>query len=122
MVARAIRQSSLRRQRRFVALNCGAIPESLLEAELFGRDKGAYTGAIGHRLGRIEQADRGTLFLDEVGNMPSSLQMKLLRVLQDASSSASAISAGQGGRAGDRGHQRRLADAPRSNLPRISTA
>jgi DNA-binding NtrC family response regulator len=83
MVARAIHQSSLRRQQRFVALNCGAIPESLLEAELFGHVRGAFTGAIGNRLGRIEQTDRGTLFLDEVGNMPSSLQMKLLRVLQE---------------------------------------
>ena len=83
MVARAIHQSSLRRQQRFVALNCGAIPESLLEAELFGHVRGAFTGAVGNRLGRIEQADRGTLFLDEVGNMPSSLQMKLLRVLQE---------------------------------------
>ena len=83
MVARAIHQSSLRRQQRFVALNCGAIPESLLEAELFGHVRGAFTGAVGNRPGRIEQADRGTLFLDEVGNMPSSLQMKLLRVLQE---------------------------------------
>jgi two-component system response regulator PilR (NtrC family) len=83
MVARAIHQSSLRRQQRFVALNCGAIPESLLEAELFGHVRGAFTGAVGSRLGRIEQADRGTLFLDEVGNMPASLQMKLLRVLQE---------------------------------------
>jgi DNA-binding NtrC family response regulator len=83
MVARAMHQSSPRRQHRFVALNCGAIPESLLEAELFGHVRGAFTGAIGNRQGRVEQADRGTLFLDEVGNMPSSLQMKLLRVLQE---------------------------------------
>ena len=83
MVARAIHQSSLRRQQRFVALNSGAIPETLLEAELFGHVRGAFTGAVGNRPGRIEQADRGTLFLDEVGNMPSSLQMKLLRVLQE---------------------------------------
>jgi two-component system response regulator PilR (NtrC family) len=83
MVARAIHQSSLRRPHRFVAINCGAIPESLLEAELFGHVRGAFTGAVGTRQGRIEQADKGTLFLDEVGNMPSSLQMKLLRVLQE---------------------------------------
>jgi two-component system response regulator PilR (NtrC family) len=83
MVARAVHQSSLRSQQRFVALNCGAIPESLLEAELFGHVRGAFTGAVGNRQGRIEQADRGTLFLDEVGNMPASLQMKLLRVLQE---------------------------------------
>jgi len=83
MVARAIHQSSLRRQHRFVAINCSAIPEPLLEAELFGHVRGAFTGAVGSRPGRIEQADRGTLFLDEVGTMPASLQAKLLRVLQE---------------------------------------
>ena len=83
MVARAIHQTSPRRQQRFVALNCSAIPETLLEAELFGHVRGAFTGAVGSRQGRIEQADRGTLFLDEVGTMAMSLQMKLLRVLQE---------------------------------------
>jgi len=83
MVARAIHQTSARRQQRFVALNCSAIPETLLEAELFGHVRGAFTGAVGTRQGRIEQADRGTLFLDEVGTMSMSLQMKLLRVLQE---------------------------------------
>ncbi|MEZ5287002.1 MAG: sigma-54 dependent transcriptional regulator [Vicinamibacterales bacterium] len=83
MVARAIHQSSPRRQHRFVALNCSAIPEPLLEAELFGHVRGAFTGAIGTRMGRLEQADRGTLFLDEVGTMPAALQAKLLRVLQE---------------------------------------
>jgi DNA-binding NtrC family response regulator len=83
MVARAIHQCSLRRQHKFMAINCGAIPETLLEAELFGHVRGAFTGAVGTRQGRIEQADKGTLFLDEVGTMPSSLQMKLLRVLQE---------------------------------------
>ena len=83
MVARAIHQSSLRRQHRFVAINCSAIPEPLLEAELFGHVRGAFTGAVGSREGRLEQADRGTLFLDEIGTMPASLQMKLLRVLQE---------------------------------------
>jgi two-component system, NtrC family, response regulator AtoC len=83
MVARAIHQCSGRRQQRFVAINCSAIPEALLEAELFGHVRGAFTGAVGSRLGRIEQADKGTLFLDEVGTMPASLQMKLLRVLQE---------------------------------------
>lgn len=83
MVARAIHQSSLRRQEKFVAINCGAIPESLLEAELFGHVRGAFTGAVQSRHGRIEQADKGTLFLDEIGTMPASLQMKLLRVLQE---------------------------------------
>jgi transcriptional regulator with PAS, ATPase and Fis domain len=83
MVARAIHWASSRRQQRFVALNCGAIPETLLEAELFGHVRGAFTGAVGSRVGRIEQADRGTLFLDEVGTMTAALQMKLLRVLQE---------------------------------------
>jgi len=83
MVARAIHQSSQRRQHRFVALNCSAIPEPLLEAELFGHVRGAFTGAVGSRLGRIEQADRGTLLLDEIGTMPAALQVKLLRVLQE---------------------------------------
>jgi DNA-binding NtrC family response regulator len=83
MVARAIHQTSVRRQQRFMAINCGAIPEPLLEAELFGHVRGAFTGAVGTRQGRIEQADKGTLFLDEVGTMPASLQMKLLRVLQE---------------------------------------
>jgi DNA-binding NtrC family response regulator len=83
LVARAVHQASPRRHQRFVALNCSAIPETLLEAELFGHVRGAFTGAIASRQGRIEQADKGTLFLDEVGTMPMALQMKLLRVLQE---------------------------------------
>ena len=83
VVARAIHHNSPRRAQRFVALNCGAIPETLLEAELFGHVRGAFTGAIGTRQGRLEQAHKGTLFMDEVGTMSAAMQMKLLRVLQE---------------------------------------
>jgi DNA-binding NtrC family response regulator len=83
MVARAIHHASPRHRERFVALNVSAIPETLLDAELFGHVRGAFTGAVGLRQGRLEQADKGTLFLDEVGTMPMALQMKMLRVLQE---------------------------------------
>jgi DNA-binding NtrC family response regulator len=83
LVARAIHQHSPRRLHRFVAVNCSAIPETLLEAELFGHVRGAFTGAVGSRQGRFEMAHRGTLLLDEVGTMSAALQMKLLRVLQE---------------------------------------
>jgi len=83
VVARAIHHNSARRAHRFVALNCSAIPETLLEAELFGHVRGAFTGAVGARQGRFEQAHKGTLFLDEVGTMSMALQMKLLRALQE---------------------------------------
>src|SRR5215831_2659421 len=83
VVARAIHHNGPRRAQRFVALNCSAIPETLLEAELFGHVRGAFTGAVGNRQGRLEQAHKGTLFLDEVGTMSVALQMKLLRALQE---------------------------------------
>jgi two-component system response regulator PilR (NtrC family) len=82
LAARAIHDASARRSQRFVAINCSAIPETLLEAELFGHVRGAFTGAVANRQGRVEQANRGTLFLDEVGTMSPALQAKLLRVLQ----------------------------------------
>src|SRR5712664_3459772 len=83
LVAHAIHNASQRVGRAFVKLNCAAIPLDLLESELFGHEKGAFTGAIAQKIGRFEMADKGTLFLDEVGDIPPSLQPKLLRVLQE---------------------------------------
>ena len=83
LAARAIHFNGPRREKRFVAVNCGAIPENLIESELFGHRKGAFTGAVADRAGYFEQADGGTLFLDEIGEIPLQLQAKLLRVLQE---------------------------------------
>ncbi|MBA4366870.1 MAG: Fis family transcriptional regulator [Desulfobacterium sp.] len=83
LVARALYQHSLRAREPFLIINCVAIPENLLESELFGYEKGTFTGAIGRRIGRIEQANGGTIFLDEIGDMPLSLQPKILRLLEE---------------------------------------
>ena len=83
VVARAIHSASPRRHRPFIAVNCGAIPAELLESELFGHEKGSFTGAVATRKGRFELADGGTLFLDEIGDMSANTQAKILRVLQE---------------------------------------
>ena len=85
LVARALYQHSARSHKPFLVINCVAIPETLLESELFGYEKGAFTGALNRRVGRIEQADGGTVFLDEIGDMPFAIQAKILRLLQERS-------------------------------------
>src|SRR5260370_11473190 len=83
LIARAIHKRSKRSARAFVSVNCAAIPSSLIASELFGHEKGAFTGAVQRRQGRFELADGGTIFLDEVGELPPEIQMTLLRVLQE---------------------------------------
>ena len=90
VIARLVHDCSERADGPFIPVNCGAIPAELLESELFGHEKGAFTGAIAARKGRFEMADGGTLFLDEIGDMPYDMQVKLLRVLQERTLSASA--------------------------------
>ena len=84
LIARALHQNSSRRDQAFIKINCAAIPKTLMESELFGYDKGAFTGAVGQKPGRFELADGGTLFLDEIGEIPVEMQVKLLRVLQES--------------------------------------
>ncbi len=83
LIANAIHQNSPRRNERFLPVNCAAIPADILESEMFGHEKGSFTGAIGRKIGKFEMADRGTLFLDEVGEIPPDIQVKLLRVLEE---------------------------------------
>lgn len=83
LIAKAIHYNSFRKDKRFVAVDCGALPDTLLDTELFGHEKGAFTGATGRRIGKLEYADGGTLFLDEVGNMSTATQMKMLRALEE---------------------------------------
>src|SRR5690606_1508948 len=83
LIARAICQHSHRARETFIPVNCAAIPENLVESELFGHEKGAFTGAVGQRIGKFEQCDRGTIFLDEIGDMTLATQTRILRVLQE---------------------------------------
>ncbi|NMU72425.1 sigma-54 factor interaction domain-containing protein, partial [Vibrio parahaemolyticus] len=83
LIARSLHEQSSRRNQNFVAVNCGAVPENLIESELYGHEKGAFTGAESRRIGKFEFAQGGTLFLDEIESMPIQAQIRLLRVLQE---------------------------------------
>ena len=105
LIARALHERSARRNGPFVTLNCAAVPGELIESELFGHEKGSFTGAASRHIGKFEQAHRGTLFLDEIGDMPLVMQAKLLRVLEEGQvERVGGDRADRGGRAGDRGH------------------
>ena len=105
LVARAVYQHGPRAKATFLALNCAAIPENLLESELFGHEKGAFTGADRRRIGKFEQCSGGTIFLDEIGDMPLALQAKMLRAPAGAGLRAGRRQRdGQDQRAADRGH------------------
>ena len=124
LVAQTIHQLSPRATFPFVAINCAAIPETLLESEIFGHEKGAFTGAADRRQGCFELADRGTLFLDEIGEMTPATQVKLLRVLQERTlPPPRRARRAVGRRARDRGDQHRSGrgGADRASCARIST-
>jgi two-component system, NtrC family, nitrogen regulation response regulator NtrX len=115
LVARSIHRNSLRSRERFIQVNCAAIPEELIESELFGHEKGSFTGATEKQIGKFEQADRGTIFLDEVGDMSAKTQAKVLRVLQEGEVERLGVGADdQGGRA----RHRRDQQGPRARRSR----
>ena len=125
LVARAIHRNSLRKDEEFVQVNCAAIPEELIESELFGHEKGSFTGATEKQIGKFELAHKGTIFLDEVGDMSLRTQAKVLRVLQEGEveriGSQKTIT---GGRARDRRHQQEAGggDRDRASSARTSTS
>ena len=120
LVARAIHSTAARAARPFVPVNCGALPESLLESELFGHVRGAFTGAVGDKRGLFEEARGGTIFLDEIGEMSTALQVRLLRVLEHGRGASRRLGARDDRRrAGDRGDAPRpRARGARRQLPR----